>query len=332
MDIAAVWQDLELSLLVTERRVEAGDIVAFELERPDGSELPPFEAGAHVLVEAAPGIRRAYSLCGDPADRCRYILAVQRESVSRGGSAALHDRLHLGMSLRMTRPRNDFPLQEGARRSVLLAGGIGVAPLLAMAERLFSLRSDFVLHYCIRSPERMAFARRLARSGFEHHVHVHHDHGAVPHRFNAASVLAVPEHEIEGTHVYVCGPAGFIDHVMGAAQQYGWGAAQLHREYFPFPSEATDASDEATFDLVLASNGQRIHVGPGKSAARALQKAGIPLLLSCGEGICGTCVTTVLPRQPDHRDHYLTGDDRRRDDCFMPCCSRAQTNELVIDL
>jgi vanillate O-demethylase ferredoxin subunit len=326
---------LALELVVAERHEEAQDIVAFALEHPQGGELPAFEAGAHVMVQAAPGLQRAYSLCGDPRERRRYRIGVQREPASRGGSAALHAGLQAGMRLRVGAPRNAFALCEQAGHSILLAGGIGITPLLAMAERLAALRADFALHYCTRSPQRTAFAARLAAPALAPHLRLHHDDGPPAQRFDAASALARPAQGAQDWHVYVCGPAGFIDHAMATAQRLGWPDAQLHREYFSPPATTADGADTAAdrpFELVLASSGRRIAVPAGQSAARALQEAGVALAMSCEEGVCGTCVTTVLQGQPAHRDHYLTAQDRARNDCFMPCCSRAHTAQLVIDL
>jgi vanillate O-demethylase ferredoxin subunit len=325
-----------MKLLVAVRREEAQGIRSFELVHPEGLPLPPFDAGAHILVEAAPGVSRAYSLCNDPAERHRYVIGVLRTGDSRGGSVAMHERLHVGVSVQVSPPRNEFALVPGAKRSILLGGGIGITPLLAMADQLSTGRSDFALHYCTRDAARTAFVERIAQSGFAERACVHLDDGPEAQRFDAAQVLAAPAPD---THVYVCGPAGFIAHVMSTAERLGWPANQLHREYFAPPETQASAGGAAAvkavdtaFELVLASSGRRITVHPGQSAAHALQEAAIPLVMSCEQGICGTCVTTVLEGTPDHRDHYLTEDDRQRNDCFMPCCSRARSAQLVIDL
>jgi vanillate O-demethylase ferredoxin subunit len=327
-------EELALQLVVVRRRDEAQDIVAFELEDPEGGTLPPFDAGAHVMVQAAPGLRRAYSLCGDPRNRTRYLIGVQREVASRGGSSALHAQVRPGMRLRVGSPRNAFALREQAGRSILLAGGIGVTPLLAMAERLLALGSDFQLHYCTRSARRTAFSARLGQADLMPHVHVHHDDGPADQRFNAEEALALAGDGARDWHVYVCGPAGFIDHVMATASRLGWPPEQVHREYFTPPAPTADEAGPADqpFEIVLASSGRTVQVPVGQSAARALQEAGVPVVMSCEEGVCGTCVTTVLRGEPEHRDHYLTAQDRSRNDCFMPCCSRARSAQLVIDL
>ncbi|AVQ85423.1 MULTISPECIES: PDR/VanB family oxidoreductase [unclassified Variovorax] len=318
-----------IALRVAARRDEAQGIVSFELRHPEGLALPPFDPGAHLLVEAAPGMTRAYSLCNDPGERDRYLIAVLHGADPHGGSAALHRHLVPGMTLRASKPRNAFAMSPAARRSILLGGGIGITPLLAMAELLASRQADFSLHYCTRDAARTAFAQRIASSRFAANTQLHHDDGPASQRFDAERVLARPDAH---THVYVCGPAGFIAHAMSTAQRLGWAESQLHREYFAAPAIAKGTVADGVFDLVLASSGRRIAVNAGQSAAQALQEAGVPLVMSCEQGVCGTCVTTVLRGTPDHRDHYLTQEDRQRNDCFMPCCSRAFGGELVLDL
>ncbi len=319
----------DLVLRVASCRREAEGVLSFEFVHPDGLPLPPFEPGAHLLVEAAPGMLRAYSLCNDPAERHRYVIAVLRSGESRGGSESMHQRMRPGYAIRVSRPRNEFALADGAKRSILLGGGIGITPLLAMAERLASQQADFSLHYCARDTARTAFAQRIAASRFAANTQLHHDDGPASQRFDVENVLGRADPE---THVYVCGPTGFIVHAMSAAQRLGWSASQLHREYFAPPESVEKPIPDAAFDLVLSASGRRITVCAGQSAAQALQGAGVSLVMSCEQGICGTCVTTVLAGTPDHRDHYLTEHDRQRNDCFMPCCSRARSAELLIDL
>ncbi|MGJ7565942.1 PDR/VanB family oxidoreductase [Variovorax sp. GB1R11] len=316
-------------LQVAARRDEAQGIVSFELRHPEGLPLPSFDAGAHLLVEAAPGLTRAYSLCNDPGERDRYLIAVLLGPNPLGGSAALHRQLQPGMTLRASKPRNAFPMSPGGRRSILLGGGIGITPLLAMAEMLAARQADFTLHYCTRDAARTAFAQRIAGSRFAANTQLHCDDGPASQRFDAEFVLARPAVD---THVYVCGPAGFMAHVMSTAQRLGWPGSQMHSEFFAAPESEQAPATDVGFELVLASSGRRIAVRPGQSAAQALQDAGVPLVMSCEQGICGTCVTTVLDGTPDHRDHYLTREDRERNDCFMPCCSRALGRELVLDL
>lgn len=242
----------------------------------------------------------------------------------------MHETLKSGQVVRVSAPRNEFELVHSGGRSLLIAGGIGITPLLAMAESLATTDAEFELHYCSRQMEKAAFLSRIQTSRFSERAHIYHDSGPEALQFDAREVLK----ERNGDdHVYVCGPAGFIDYVLSAAESQGWDKHQLHREFFSAPiPKSEEVGSDASFDLVLASSGKRVHVPCGVSAAEALVAVGISLSMSCEQGICGTCVTTVLDGVPDHRDHYLTDEDRARNDCFMPCCSRAQTAELLLDL
>nr|WP_315597290.1 PDR/VanB family oxidoreductase [uncultured Cupriavidus sp.] len=319
-----------LELMVARRAREAEGIDSFELVHPEGASLPSFTAGAHIVVDILPGLSRAYSLCNDPVERHRYLIAVLLSDDSRGGSAAMHETLVPGRLIRVSVPRNEFELVRSAVRSLLVAGGIGITPILAMAEAQATAGAEFELHYCSRRAEKTAFLSRIHGSRFSARSHIYHDSGPEALQFDAREVLTGRDGD---THVYVCGPAGFIEHVLSTARGLGWDEHRLHREFFTAPvSDADEARSDSSFDLVLASSGKRVHVPCGMSAAAALLEAGIPLSMSCEQGICGTCVTTVLDGTPDHRDHYLTEEDRARNDCFMPCCSRAQTSELLLDL
>ena len=269
---------------------------------------------------------RQYSLCNDPDEQHRYQIAILRDPASRGGSAAMHARIGLGDVLKISPPRNCFPLVDGARRSLLLAGGIGVTPMLSMAERLANLGADFELRYCTRSPRCTAFHQRLSRAAFADKVHFHFDDGAPEQRLELASLLGQPD---EGTHLYVCGPAGFIEHVLGAARDGGWRARQIHVEYFGAAPAPVDGLD---FKVRIASSGQVIEIPPGKTVAVALAEHGVRIPLACEQGMCGTCVTGILSGTPEHRDLFLSEAEHAKNDRFTPCCSRALSAELILDL
>lgn len=316
-----------MTLFVTKKTAEAEGICSFELAAPGGKALPPYAAGAHLDVHVRPGMVRQYSLCGDPADRHRYLIAVQRAEDSRGGSVAMHDELPEGGELVVGAPRNHFPLVQSARSSLLFAGGIGVTPILAMAENLASTGADFHMHYCARSPERSAFRERIARSHYAQRVSFHFGEGPQGRRIDLPAVLAGPDPH---THLYVCGPAGFMDAVLAAARAQGWSEEQLHREYFA--GTAQDKAGDKAFDVRIASSGQIVHVARSMSVIEALGKAGIEVPVSCLQGVCGTCVTRVLEGEPDHRDLVLTPAQKARNDRFTPCCSRARSAMLTLDL
>jgi vanillate O-demethylase ferredoxin subunit len=316
-----------LKLRVAAKTVEALDICSFELVSPDGKPLPAFSAGSHVDVAVADGITRQYSLCNDPTESHRYQIAVLRDANTRGGSAAMHDRLQVGDTVEISAPKNHFPLAHDARRHLLLAGGIGVTPILCMAERLALTGARFDMHYCTRSVERTAFRERIARSRFAPRVRFHHDDGDAAQKLDIAALLARPE---PGTHLYVCGPKGFMDAVLGTARAQGWLDAQVHCEYFA--AEQAPTEGDQAFEVQLASSGRIVVVPRDKTVVQALVEAGVEVLTSCEQGVCGTCLTRVLEGVPDHRDLYLSAEEQAANDQFTPCCSRARSARLVLDL
>lgn len=304
----------------------ADGIVAVELVSLDGSSLPPFDAGAHIDIQLPGGLTRQYSLCNDPSDRSRYVLGVLRARESRGGSVAVH-ALQQGDVVEISLPRNQFALASDAKHSILVAGGIGITPILSMAETLSGMQASFEMHYCVRDRNQIAFSEQLCRPGWQGKVFTYADSEASEARFNLDGVL---DQSPDGTHLYVCGPGGFIEMVLERARQRGWSEARLHREYFAAPVLA--AGDEQAFEIVLASSGKRISVAPDQTAVAALHAAGIDVPTSCEQGICGTCLTRVLEGNPEHRDMYLTDEERACNDRFLPCCSRAKSACLVLDL
>ncbi|GAP36670.1 PDR/VanB family oxidoreductase [Piscinibacter sakaiensis] len=325
-----------LAVRVARRTPAAAGVCALELVAEDGDPLPPFSAGAHVDLHLPGGLVRPYSLCGAPAERDRYRLGVLREPASRGGSAAVHELLHEGTRLRIGAPRNLFRLAAQARRHTLLAGGIGITPLLAMAEQLAADGADFRLHYAARSRERAAFLDRIAAAPWADRLRLHLDDGPPARRLDLAALTAEPA---DGHHLYVCGPAGLIDAALARARAAGWPEAQLHHERFgtagagPAADAATaGASADGPFEVQLGRDGRVVAVPAGCSVVQALAAAGVALMTSCEQGVCGTCLTGVLDGEPDHRDSYLTPEEQAANDQFTPCCSRARSPRLVLDL
>lgn len=284
-----------------------------------------FEAGAHVDVHLPGGLIRQYSLCNPPEEHARYLIAVLREPGSRGGSVAMHDQVKEGDRLQISAPRNHFPLAREAKRSLLFAGGIGVTPIMCMAEQLAGLGSEFELHYCARSEGRMAFAERLRQSAFAKQVHLHLDEGAPEQRLNAAALLANP---MRGTHLYVCGPTGFMDYIIGTAQTQGWENNRIHREYFGADPSALRGGAE--FYIQLASTGEVFTIPEDKSVAEVLNEAGVHIPVSCEQGVCGTCLTHILKGEPEHRDLFMTDAEHAQNNQFTPCCSRAKTGSTLL--
>lgn len=316
-----------LRVRVARKTAEADGICSFELVDAAGAALPAFTAGAHLDVQVPGGPTRQYSLCNNPAETHRYLIAVLREPTSRGGSAGMHERVREGDLLDISPPRNHFPLADGAASHLLLAGGIGVTPILAMAERLHAQGADFGMHYCSRTQARTAFAGRLARAPFAARVHLHLDDGDAVQRLDLAALLQVP---VPGRHLYVCGPQGFMDAVLGTARKQAWPEPQLHYEFFS--AAPVDATGDRDFEVQLASSGRVIPIPAGRSVVQVLADAGVFVATSCEQGVCGTCLTRVTEGVPDHRDQYLTPEEQAACDQFLPCCSRAKSERLVLDL
>ena len=316
-----------LSVRVARKSIEAEDICSLELVSADGTPLPAFAAGSHIDVQLPGGPTRQYSLCNDPAETHRYLIAVLRDARSRGGSAAVHERVKVGDTLVISAPKNHFALAHDASSHLLLAGGIGVTPLLCMAERLAHAGADFEMHYCTRSPARTAFRQRIAVAPFASRVAFHFDDGEAAQKLDIAALLAAPR---AGRHLYVCGPKGFMDAVLGSARAQGWPQAQIHYEFFG--ADAAPAAGDGGFEVMLASSGRVIKVAPDRSVVQALAEAGVSVATSCEQGVCGTCLTRVIEGEPDHRDLYLTPQEQAANDQFLPCCSRAKSARLVLDL
>ena len=313
-------------MVVVRRWPVAQGIVGLELSLHDGGELPAHEAGAHIDLHLPGGLQRQYSLCGDPRERSRWRIAVLRDPASRGGSAAVHDHLHEGVRLKVGGPRNLFRLAE-APAHLLLGGGIGITPLLAMAQSLHLQGQRFRLHACFRSPALTAFAEEMGACAYAKQMSVHHDDGPLEQRFDVDAVLATAD---AGCHLYVCGPAGFMAHVLAAARRAGWSEERLHQEHFA--AAPMSQAGSGAFELRLARSGRCLPVPADRSALDVLLDAGVEVAFSCEAGVCGSCVLPVLEGQPDHRDSFLTAPERAAGRCFTPCCSRALTSVLVVDL
>ncbi len=316
-----------LKVRIARRREESQGVCSFELVHPLGRPLPAFTAGAHIDVRIRPSLIRQYSLCNSPAQRHHYLIGVLRASDSRGGSHAIHDELDEGALIEISPPRNHFPLAPRASHSVLLAGGIGITAILCMAEQLASEGADFEMHYCARSREQAPFLERILAAPYADRVRCHFSTGPQARRLDMRAVLAAPRPD---THLYACGPKRFMDGVIGTARQLGWPESHIHREYFGGAGQIRE--DDVAFDIQIAGTGKIIHVGRRQSALEALLAAGLPVQSSCGQGVCGSCMVRIVAGEPDHRDLFLSTEERARGDRFLPCCSRARDTRLVLDL
>ncbi|EJL03444.1 MULTISPECIES: PDR/VanB family oxidoreductase [Pseudomonas] len=315
-----------IEVLVAARHHEALDICGYELTAVDGQPLPAFTAGAHIDVHLPTGMIRQYSLCNHPEERHRYLIGVLRDPASRGGSRAMHELIEPGTRLQISEPRNLFPLAPEAQRSLLFAGGIGITPILSMAEFLAQDGAAFELHYCARSRERAAFVERLRLSPYADRVFLHFDEEPDT-LLDAAAVLCAPTDDL---HLYVCGPGGFMQYILDTARHHGWEETRLHREYFS--AAPVDTRADGSFSVKLARSGQVFDIPADRSVVQVLESHGIEIPISCEQGICGTCLTRVLEGVPEHRDMFLTEAEQACNDQFTPCCSRSKTPLLVLDL
>lgn len=311
-----------LTLRIAAKRMLTDDICELTLVDPSGARLPPFTAGAHVTVETPSGARRRYSLANDPQETDRYVIAVKREPEGRGGSVAMVERTEEGGELRVAAPVNEFPLLP-APRYLLIAGGIGITPILSMARQLAREgRPDFHVIYCTRSPKATAYRDVVSGPEFAGRVTIHHDEGEPDKAYDFWERLAEPDKSF----VYCCGPASLMEEVKGMTGH--WPLKAVHFEDFK-PTEAIRA-DDRPFAVVLAKSGERVEVPAGQTILDALRGAGRRLPSSCESGVCGTCKTRLLGGEPDHRDLVLRPDEQR--DWVMTCVSRARSEELVLDL
>jgi phthalate 4,5-dioxygenase reductase subunit len=300
----------------------AEGIHRFELRHPQGAALAPFTAGAHVHVTSPAGLVRRYSLCNDPAEAHRYVIAVKRDPAGRGGSVDLVDNTRAGDLLPVSGPRNAFELNERAPGSVLIAGGIGITPLMSMARRLAAIGARFKLYYCTRSPRHAPFMDELAAPEFAGRVVFHHDGGDPMKSLDLWPLFEKPTRD----HVYVCGPRPMLEAVRDMTGH--WPQSAIHFESF-LDAGAAARPEDHPFTVVLARSGVRVEVPRAVSILEALRNAGHDAPSSCESGTCGTCRTRLVSGEADHRDLVLSEEERATQ--IMICVSRALTPEIAID-
>jgi len=301
----------------------ADGIRTFELRPDDGAELPPFTAGAHVTVRAPNGMLRKYSLCNDPNERERYVIAVKRDPNGQGGSLSMHDAAHEGMILPTSLPENAFPLVDTRAGYLFIAGGIGITPILSMIRSFGELPPvPWKLYYFTQSPQTTAFLDELSAPELRKNVVIHHDCGDAAQAFDLWPVLEKPSSK----HIYCCGPRGLMEAVRDMAGH--WNDANLHFE--SFAQGGATRQDDRPFTVRLAASGREFEVPVGTSILDALRAGGCEVRASCESGTCGTCRTRLLEGVADHRDMVLMPDEMG--DFIMPCVSRAKTDTIVIDL
>ncbi|MBE7376675.1 MULTISPECIES: PDR/VanB family oxidoreductase [Pseudomonadaceae] len=303
-------------------REEARDVLGVELAPADGVPLPfDWAPGAHVDLRLPNGLVRQYSLVSRPADGHLYF-AVKREPGSRGGSRWLHEDLRLGQILGVGEPRNLFELHEGSGEVLLIAGGIGITPLLAMYRACRANARPVGLHYFARERAGLAFRRELEEQA-DVHLHVGLERAALHDRLG--ELLSMRG---ERASLYCCGPAGFMQRVREVALAAGWPEKALHQEHFQAQAEPVTTTG---FELVLAASGRQVRVIAGESVAAAAARAGVEIPLSCGMGMCGCCLTRVIEGQPVHRDAYLGAAEQASGEWMLPCVSGCAGARLVLD-
>ncbi len=310
--------------VVVKRKWQSADGVAgFELAARDGH-LPTFQPGAHIDLHLPNGLIRQYSITNGPGELMSYVIGVKAESASKGGSQVLIDSVREGDVLAISEPRNNFPLRRDATRTVLIAGGIGITPLLSMARFLDKSGLPYELHYFVRTGEQAAFRDQLeALSG---KVIIHQ---GLPRAEIATTIATTLGSWSRAQHVYVCGPSAMLESVRATAAEQGWPDEAIHFEYFKNDKVIDDSS---SFEIELARSAMTLHVPSGRTILETMREAGLTVPSSCEQGACGTCLTAVIEGEVDHQDVYLNDSEKASNTCMMTCVSRAKSARLVLDI
>lgn len=313
-----------IDLRLKQIRLEADGIASYEFVPTADQTLPAFSAGSHIDLHLAHDMVRSYSLVNAPADRSRYVIAVQRDSEGHGGSMWMHSSPRVGDVMRASAPGNDFPLVEDARQSVFIAGGIGITPIMSMLRRLDALSRRWRLHYASRSPRETAYLDELR--GMEG------ESGEVDFCFGSSRVARLDIATIvrdapPDCHLYCCGPSRMIDAFIAACA-----SRPPHTVHFERFAAGSEAATEGGYEVVLNRSGARLTVAPGKTILDTLLDHSIDVSYACTAGVCGTCRTQVLAGEPDHRDDFLSDEEKQANDAMMICCSGSRSKTLVLDL
>jgi ferredoxin-NADP reductase len=317
-----VLPDTHLDLRLTAISFGADSIHLFELQAPDGACLPPFTAGAHIDLQLPNGTMRQYSLCNPQSERHRYVVGVKRDPASRGGSQFMHEALRVGTILRVGVPRNNFRLDEDARHSVFVAGGIGVTPIRCMIDRLRRLGRSWQLHYGVRRRAEAVFLDEFQADGERLQLHVDAENPGV--FLDIAGIVAAAPADAQ---LYCCGPGSMLAAFETAAAARP--DANVHVEYF---ASSTPVAVEGGFSVRMAKTGRMVAVAPGQTILDALRAGGVDAPFSCAQGVCGACETRVLEGVPDHRDMILSPQEKAANRTMMICCSGSRTPLLVLDI
>ncbi len=309
---------------IVKRQDQGRGVAILDMAAHDGSPLPGFFAGAHIEVHINDTLARNYSLSNAPSgkeDASSYRIGVLNDPESRGGSAAIFESFNVGREVTISAPRNLFELDEGTDTAVLVAGGIGITPILAMAYQLRSQQRPFEIHYCLSSMGVGAFVDEL-QSVFPDELTMYCSDVA---KFDPVTTFASMD---TNSHIYVCGPEGFMNWIIDAAKGRGFAESNIHFEYF---NVEVDTGGEA-FEVFCSESELTVQVGAQDTIAGALKNAGVSVDVSCEQGICGTCISELLEGEADHRDQFLTDEEKEDNDQIALCCSRAKSSRLVIEI
>lgn len=314
----------ELSLTVRQKSEIADGVFLFELRADDDGELPPFTPGSHITVTAPSGQKRRYSLCNDPAERNRYLIAVKQETTGRGGSLSFTRNIRQGDTVAVEPPANDFEMAKAEpKRLIFIAGGIGITPIRAMILHCVRQgKTNFTLYYFTRTPAVMAFREEFSSHDYEGKVVLHHDNGDPDQGYDLWPVLE----QQRGAHLYCCGPRGLMDAVRDMTGH--WPDSAVHFE--DFVGASAPHADDRPFEVRLAKSGTAYEVAANVSILDTLRRNGHMLASSCESGTCGTCRCRFTDGEPDHRDLVLSDDEKKRE--IMICVSRAKSATLTLDI
>ena len=322
MTTQTIVREHEADLIVQEARTVAEGVVALVLADPNGGELPAWTPGAHIDFVLGDDLIRQYSLCSSPSIPNLWRVGVLRAPDSRGGSERVHDILSPGSLVRVRGPRNHFPLVTSPRY-LFIAGGIGITPLLPMIAEADASGADWRLFYGGRERASMAFLDELAQYHDRVNIVPQDEEGML----DLEAVLGTPQ---SNTLVYCCGPEGLL----AAVEKFcaNWPPGVLHLERFSAKPQEPSAEADSAFELVLQRSGLTLHVPPEESVLNVIRQAGVSVLASCLEGVCGTCETEVVEGDVDHRDSVLNEEERATNEYMMVCVSRCRSPRLVLDL
>lgn len=326
--------DVEPKVCITEERKEAvrvhsitysaDSVLLFDLRPPGGGALPPFEPGAHIDIHMPGGISRSYSLLNDSVELHRYVIGVQKDANSRGGSIWMHEFAGVGSTLTISAPKNNFKLNEDAAHSIFIAGGIGITPVWCMIQRLNSLGRSWSLYYSARTRGAAALLQAITNEQWAERVHLHFDDLSGGQHLDINDIVdaAPPD-----SHFYCCGPGPMLKAYEEACAAID--PIRMHLEYF---GTTQSLAVEGGYTVRLARSGRSIPVQEGQTILEALGRAGVEVPSSCQQGVCGACETAVIDGICDHRDLVLSEAEKASNKMMMICCSGSLTPELILDL